>query len=475
MTKQHTKITIVGAGLAGSVLAVYFAKRGLSVDVYEHRPDMRQSSTTAGRSINLALSKRGIHALREVGLLDAIMDMAIPMRGRLIHATDGTLTFQRYGKDDSEVIYSVSRGELNRKLIDLAEAHSNVRLHFQMRCDGIDTTKHQLRVTDERTGKSHSISGQPVVATDGAGSAVRTSMEQHGLVKVSSELLEHGYKELTIPASEAGGFALDPHALHIWPRKSFMLIALPNPDASFTCTLFLRHEGTPGFSSLNTADSIRSFFDSEFPDASALMPTLEKDFLTNPVGILGTIRCFPWHLDGSIALLGDACHAIVPFFGQGMNCAFEDCTVLNDCLDEYGYDWTRIFRIWEKRRKVNADAIADLALENFVEMRDHVADPQFLLTKQIGLELERRFPEYFIPKYSMVTFHRTPYAVALRRGIIQTDILRTLAVGISSAEQVDYALAGRLLRERLRPYSGEAVPEHEATADPPNPPSRTPR
>lgn len=475
MTKQHTRISIVGAGLAGSLLTVYFAKRGFAVDVYEHRSDMRRSSTTAGRSINLALSTRGIHALREVDLLDAIMDLAIPMRGRMIHATDGTLTFQRYGKDDSEVIYSVSRRELNCRLMDLAEAHSDVHLHFHMRCDGIDIAARKLHVTDERTGVAHAIDAGPVIATDGAGSAVRASMERETLVEVSSEMLEHGYKELTIPPATDGGFAMETHALHIWPRKSFMLIALPNPDASFTCTLFLAREGTPGFSSLQTPEDVRTFFDNEFPDAAALMPTLVEDFLENPVGLLGTIRCFPWHHDGTVALLGDACHAIVPFFGQGMNCAFEDCTILNNCLDEYGQDWTRIFQIWEERRKINADAIADLALENFVEMRDHVADPKFLLSKQIGLELERRFPEYFIPKYSMVTFHRTPYAVALRRGIIQSDILRIVSGGISSPEQVDYALADRLLRERLRPYSEEVIEGHETSARTPDSAHRTPR
>ncbi len=456
MTDHQQHILLVGAGLAGSLLSVYLARRGFAVDVYERRPDMRLAHVSAGRSINLALSTRGIHALREVGLVDAIMAIAIPMRGRMIHGEDGSVTFQPYGKDDSEVIYSVSRGDLNRRLMDLAESYPHVRIHFQQRCDGMDFAARAVHFTDEETGAKYTRSEDTVIATDGAGSPIRQSMETTLPFNFSQDFLEHGYKELTIPAADDGGFRIEKHALHIWPRHSFMLIALPNPDGSFTCTLFLQHEGDPGFSSLDTPERVRVFFAREFPDALALMPTLEQDFFSNPTGALGTVRCFPWHVGDAAALLGDACHAVVPFYGQGMNCAFEDCTVLNECLDDFGTDWHRVYAAYQERRKVNADAIADLALENFIEMRDRVADPHFLLTKKVGLVLEDRFPEYFIPKYSMVTFHRTPYAVARRRGQIQQAILEELTRGIDSPEAVDFERASRLITERLRPYAEEA-------------------
>lgn len=455
MNEQKQPILLVGAGLAGSLLAVYLARRGHAVNVYERRADMRLEEMSVGRSINLALSVRGTHALAEVGLLDDIMQMAIPMRGRMIHGSDGSHSFQPYGKDDSEVIYSVSRGELNKRLMTLAESHSGVRLHFRQRCDGMDFARRSVLFTDEVTGRSYERTGMIAIATDGAGSAVRQSMERAGHAHFTQDMLAHGYKELTIPPDDDGHFRLQRNALHIWPRHSFMLIALPNPDGSFTCTLFLQHEGDPGFDALDTPEHVRAFFAREFPDALPLMPTLEEDFFANPTGMLGTVRGYPWHVDGAAALLGDAAHAIVPFFGQGMNCAFEDCTVLNECLEEFGDDWDHVLLAWQERRKANADAIADLALENFVEMRDSVADPHFLLMKKVGLELERRFPEYFIPKYSMVTFHRTPYAVAKQRGRIQQEILENLTHGASGLAEIDFARAGQLITQRLRPYAEE--------------------
>lgn len=456
MSEQKQQILLVGAGLAGSLLAVYLAKRGYTVDVFERRADMRREEMSAGRSINLALSVRGTHALAEVGLLGDIMRLAIPMRGRMIHGLDGSHAFQPYGKDDTEVIYSVSRGELNKRLMTLAEQHPGVRIHFGQRCDGMDFLRRSIFFTDEVSGRSYERSGLPVIATDGAGSAVRHSMERAGHAHFTQDMLPHGYKELTIPPDAEGHFQLEKNALHIWPRHSFMLIALPNPDGSFTCTLFLQHEGNPGFSSLDRPERVRAFFAREFPDTLPLMPTLEEDFFANPTGQLGTVRGYPWHIDGVAALLGDAAHAIVPFFGQGMNCAFEDCTVLNEVLEEIGDDWDHVLHAWQERRKANADAIADLALENFIEMRDSVADPHFLLMKQVGLELERRFPEHFIPKYSMVTFHRTPYAIALQRGRVQQDILERLTQHATRVEDVDFARAKELITSHLRPYAAEA-------------------
>ncbi len=458
MGKKHVKqkILLVGAGLAGSLLAVYLAKRGYAVEVFERRPDMRRENISAGRSINLALSTRGIYALREVGLDDAIMQLAIPMRGRMMHGVDGSLTFQPYGKDESEVIYSVSRGELNIRMMDLAEASPGVHISFQQRCDGMDFTSNVLHLTNEKTGKSYKRRGNAVIASDGAGSPVRQAMEQQKGISVSQEFLPHGYKELHIPPREDGTHRIEKNALHIWPRRAFMLIALPNLDGSFTCTLFLQQDGDPGFSSLQTPEQLHAFFEKEFPDARALMPTLEEDFFRNPTGALGTVRCYPWHVGGTAALLGDAAHAIVPFFGQGMNCAFEDCTVLNECIGALDGDWERVFHAYQERRKLNADAIADLALENFIEMRDRVADERFLLMKKVGLALEERFPTHFIPLYSMVTFHRTPYAVAQSRGQIQFKILEELTRDAKDIGDVDLQHAGSLIRKRLRPYAREA-------------------
>lgn len=456
MNMQTDKIIIAGAGLAGSLLSVYLAQRGFAVDVYERRRDMRKADISAGRSINLALSTRGIFALEEVGIKDEIMQLAIPMRGRMIHALDGSLTFQPYGKDDSEVIYSVSRGELNMRMMTLAEAHADVRIHFRQRCDGMDFSTGDAFFTDEVSGKNYSVSGSTVIGTDGAGSAVRTAIERLGKFTVTQDFLEHGYKELSIPPAEDGSHRIETNALHIWPRRSFMLIALPNLDGSFTCTLFLQHSGHPGFEQLDTPERIRAFFEAEFPDALPLMPTLIEDFEENPIGQLGTVRCSPWHIGGMAALLGDAAHAIVPFYGQGMNCSFEDCSVLNTCIDKFGPDWERIFHAFQKRRKVNADAIADLALANFIEMRDSVADDRFLLMKKVGLMLEKRFPEYFVPQYAMVTFHRIPYSMALTRGRMQQDILERLTEGLTSPDHIDYAKAESLITRTLRPYAEDA-------------------
>ncbi|PLX24187.1 MAG: kynurenine 3-monooxygenase [Ignavibacteria bacterium] len=453
MNEQSEQIIIAGAGLAGSLLSVYLAQRGFAVDVYEQRPDMRRVDISAGRSINLALSTRGIFALSEVGLKDEVMQLAIPMRGRMIHAVDGSLTFQPYGKDDSEVIYSVSRGELNMRMMTLAEGHPDVRLHFGQRCDGVDFTTGTARFVDDESGESYSRSGATIIGTDGAGSAIRTAMQRLGHFDVTQEFLEHGYKELSIPPADDGSHRIDVNALHIWPRRSFMLIALPNLDGSFTCTLFLQHTGDPGFEELNSPERIHGFFQQEFPDALPLMPTLVEDFMENPVGQLGTVRCTPWHVGGMAVLLGDAAHAIVPFYGQGMNCSFEDCTVLNNCIDEFGQDWERVFHVFQKRRKANADAIADLALANFIEMRDSVADARFLLMKKVGLALEERFPEYFVPQYAMVTFHRIPYAAALARGKLQHSILEQLTEGVTDPAEVDFAKAESLITETLRPYA----------------------
>lgn len=449
-TQPH--VILIGAGLSGSLLAVYLARKGFRVDIYERRPDMRREQISAGRSINLALSTRGIHALKEVGLYDQILPLVIPMAGRMVHGIDGSTTYAPYGQREDEVINAVSRGELNKKLMDLAEQFPDIRIHFHQRCTWMDLETGEVELKDENTGAIHYARADTVIGTDGSASALREAMMRtiHQF-NYSQEYLAHGYKELLVPASGDGGFQIANHALHIWPRRSFMLIALPNIDASFTCTLFLAHDGAPGFSALRTPEAVEDFFRGEFPDFIELIPDLTRQFFENPTGALVTIRCSPWRYEGKAALLGDAAHAIVPFFGQGMNCSFEDCTWLNVCIDQEGTDWPRVYAAYEMLRKSNTDAIADLALENFVEMRDLVADPHFLFMKRVGLELEKRFPDRFIPKYSMVTFHRIPYATALERGRIQDTILKTLCVHAGTLDEVDWGNAERMINNMLPP------------------------
>jgi kynurenine 3-monooxygenase len=447
------RITLIGGGLAGPLLAMYLARRSFTVDMYERRADMRNGSAAEGRSINLALSTRGIYALKEIGLDRDILNIAIPMRGRMIHAVDGDLRFQPYGKDETEVIYSVSRSRLNIALLDAAEATGNVSMRFHTRCTGMEFHTNDIFLRNELTGEESAVRTTPVIGTDGSASALRLSMRaQQGFID-RQDVLEYGYKELTIPASANGDFQMEPNALHIWPRKTFMLIALPNIDRTFTCILFYPFKGEESFEHLTTEDEVGRFFRAYFPDALRLMPSAVENFFSNPTGAMVTVRCSPWHVGGKALLLGDAAHAIVPFFGQGMNCAFEDCTELNGCLDRYGADWERVFEEFERLRKPNADAIATLALENFVEMRDLVADPRFLLRKSVELELERRLPGVFISKYGMVTFHRIPYSIAQERGRIQDRLLSELCEGIDRVEDVDWEKAETMIRREVAEIS----------------------
>ena len=446
---SSNRILIVGAGLAGSLLSIYLAKKGFRVEVYEWRPDMRKEKISAGRSINLALSTRGIHALKEVELDNEILKKIIPMKGRMIHSINGKTTFQPYGKEDWEVINSVSRGHLNMVLMDAAEETGNVQLFFRQKCTGMNFKTGEVYFTDVQTSKKYRKKPQTIIATDGANSAIRMSMLKSGRFNFSQSYLEHGYKELAIPPEENGKFRIEKNALHIWPRKSFMMIALPNLDASFTCTLFLPFEGENSFAKLNNKSVLKDFYKKQFPDVISLMPDLEKDFFKNPTGNLVTIKSFPWHVEGKVLLLGDSAHAVVPFYGQGMNCAFEDCTYLNECIDSQGNDWEKVFAEFEKMRKVDADAIADLALENFIEMRDSVADPKFLMKKKVEILLEEQFPGKFKSKYGMVTFSRIPYSNAMEKGRIQDEVLMDLCRQAESIDQVDMNEAYHLINKKL--------------------------
>lgn len=452
--KDATKnVTLIGAGLAGPLLAIYLARRGLQVEIYERRPDMRQVNSGAGRSINLALSVRGFHALREVGIYDAIMKIAVPMRGRMMHALDGELTFQPYGKDESEAIYSVSRANLNIALMNEAEKYPGVVLHFNMRCTGMDFKTSEVKFRHQISGAESLLPAQPVIAVDGSASAIRLDMMRWRRFHYSQHYLEHGYKELTIPAGPNGEYLMNKNALHIWPRGTYMLIALPNLDGSFTCIFFFPFEGDRSFASLNSEEKVTAFFQQQFGDVVPLMPNLVQEYFSNPTGAMVSIKCQPWHVEDKMALLGDAAHAIVPFFGQGVNCAFEDCTIMNECIARHGANWENVFSEYEKLRKVNSDAIADLALENFIEMRDLVADERFLFRKKVEHMLEQRYPQIFIPKYSMVTFHRIPYSVAFARGKIQDEILSELCGQGGDLLALDWQRADHLIHKKLTPIA----------------------
>jgi kynurenine 3-monooxygenase len=438
-------LNIIGAGLAGPLLAILLARRGFAVSVYERRRDPRNSAAEAGRSINLALAARGIRALEHAGLMRRVRPLMIEMRGRMVHEPDRPAALLPYGQRAEEVIYSIGRGALNRLLIEEAARYPQVTLQFEQSCIAAEAPRDALLLRDTLSQRTYEIPLTPTVATDGVGSPVRTSLAQQGLATASEELLDHDYKELTVPAVAA----LDAHALHVWPRRGFMLIALPNTDGSFTATLFLPRGGSSGFSALRTERAVRELFAREFPDILPLMPDLLEQFRTHPQGHLGTVHVAPWHVGGRVLLLGDAAHAIVPFHGQGMNAAFEDCSVL-DALLERHESWEGLFAAFEAERRPNAAAIAQMAIENYGEMRERVLDPKFLRQKAWALELERLYPDKFIPRYSMVMFHpEIPYSEALRRGAAQQRILDELDFRSGGSERLDGELARQLITARL--------------------------
>ena len=418
------KVTIVGAGLVGSLLSIYLSKRGYKVNVFERRADMRLETMSAGRSINLALSDRGWRGLEGVGIADDIKKISIPMYGRFIHHKDGTNAYQPYGKDN-QAIYSVSRADINMKLMDLAEQQENVNIQFNKKCTLINRKDLAITFEDNLTKETSNSSADLLFGADGAFASSRLSIQlQSDRFEYNQHYIDCGYKELIIPAGINGEFLLDKNALHIWPRGSFMMIALPNPDGNFTCTLFLPFEGEKSFSNLKTDKQVEDFFKSEFSDAFTLMPTLISDFKTNTTASLVTVKCAPWVFDNKIGLIGDAAHAIVPFYGQGMNCGFEDCVVLNELIEKHNDDWDIIFPEYEQLRKPDGDAIADLAIANFVEMRDKTADPKFILQKKIEAKFSQHYPDKWIPLYSMVTYSpHIRYSTALKEGQKQQKIM----------------------------------------------------
>lgn len=470
---EKSEVAVVGAGLVGSLLAVFLAKRGFQVDLFERRPDMRKETIAAGRSINLAISTRGITALEAAGMDRSVLAQAVQCKGRLIHpkiadGKIGDLVLQPYGKDDSECINSISRATLNKLLMDRAEETGKVRIHFKQKATAMDFAKKELTFEDEskghHSGEFYKCQADIVIGTDGSASCIREEMVKHPGYVSNTSRLDYGYKELVIPPTKDGGFAMEKNALHIWPRGTFMLMALPNFEGSYTCTLFLPFKGEVSFEKLTDKAAVQAFFEREFADAVPLIEDLTEAFFENPTGHMDTIKCGPWNFGGSTLLLGDAAHAIVPFFGQGANCGFEDLTELDRCFTEMGVnasnstpgagnhsDLEALFTELVKRRKNNCDAIADMAVENFTEMRDKVSDPRFLMGKAVEKVLEKSFPGEYRSRYSLVTFSNAPYTVAQAVGNASDQILATLTQNIEKPEQVDMELAHMLVNEKITP------------------------
>lgn len=445
-------VTIVGAGLCGSLLAIMLARRGIKATLLERRTDPRTTAVAAGRSINLALSARGIRALKHADVFEQVKPLLMPMKGRLVHQPGEKPVLQPYGQRDKEVIYSISRANLNKILIDSAENIHKVRIRFQQEAVKYYTAEAVLRVRDHAGSTDYDVKTRPVIAADGAGSIVRRAYGGSGVIGASESLLGHGYKELAIPSGPDGQHRLDNDVLHVWPRGGFMLIALPNPGGDFTLTLFVPNSGKESFAELDSEAKAAKFFTQHFSDVVPLIDNLKETVNKNPVGILGTVRCKHWHDEDKILLIGDAAHAVVPFHGQGMNLAFEDCVVLDQVLENPKADWNTVFEVFEAEQLRNANAIADMALDNYVEMRDRVRDPKYVLRKSLAFELEKRLPRRFIPRYSMVMFHHEiPYALAQERGAVQQQLLEQLTAGVETIEEIDIEQAVSVVEKRIAP------------------------
>ena len=436
---------MIGAGLTGPLLATYLAQQGYSVEIFERRPDMRKESISAGRSINLALSARGNHALKEVGLYDKIKPNTIPMKGRMIHDLNGNTHLQPYGQKENEVIFSVSRAQLNMDLMTLAEETGKVTIRFNHQLLSADLEQNKLLFQLSNSLEEIELPFNRVIGCDGSASILRKSIVEKANIQYVKKPLGHGYKELTIPPLESGKFRIEPNALHIWPRGNHMLIALPNNDCSFTCTLFFPMTGTKSFETVKTEKDILDLFQSQFHDAIKLIPNLVEDFQKNSTGDLASVYCKPWHLGDKALLIGDAAHAVVPFFGQGMNASFQDCSTLAKLMGQNKNDWKTIFNTFSSVQVENGHAIADMAIENYLEMRDHVNDTEYKKRRNVELKLERMFPGQFIPRYSMVSFHQIPYAEVYQRGGKQFKIIGDVLKADPSGQSIDKVMVEKML------------------------------
>jgi kynurenine 3-monooxygenase len=421
--EQQKSAIIIGAGLVGSLWAVYLSKAGYKVTIYERRSDIRKAEISAGKSINLSLSVRGFTALDAVGVGDEIREIAIPMYGRMVHDMEGNMNFQQYGKE-GEAIYSVSRGKVNAKMMDIAETHGGATIHYNHTCEKVDLEKGIVTLTDTLNNKTFTVESEVIFAVDGAFSNVRyNSMQKMERFTYSQNFIADGYRELLLPADEKGNYRMDKNALHIWPRGRFMLIALANEDGSFTCTLFMPHEGDKyAFDKLNSREAVNTFFLDVFPDFYKMMPNVADAWEDHPLSNLAIIRCYPWH-KGKVALMGDAAHATVPFYGQGMNAGFEDCSVLWGLMQKHKEKWPLVFEEYSRTRKADGDALQDLSLDNYFVMRDFVGDPSFLLRKKIEAKFSTLYPEKWMPLYSQVTFSNIKYSIAYAQGNLQNSIM----------------------------------------------------
>ncbi|QJX46939.1 FAD-dependent monooxygenase [Hymenobacter taeanensis] len=445
---DNEPMTVVGGGLVGSLLALYLARHGHTVQVFERRPDPRSSESLEGRSINLALSDRGWRALQGIGVEEAVREVAIPLYRRVMHDQRGQLTMQPYGHAE-QAIYSVSRAGLNKRLLDLVDQEPRVEVLFNQQCRRVDLRSRTLEMFDAAAGNSQVHTYRHLFGTDGAYSSVRAAMQKTDRFNYSQQYLNYGYKELTIAAGPNNSWAIEKNALHIWPRGQYMMIALPNLDGSFNCTLFFPYEGPNSFETLLTPAQVRGFFEEVFPDAVPLMPELEQEFFENPTSSLVTVRCYPWSVADEVLLLGDASHAIVPFYGQGMNAGFEDCTILQELMTRHGDNWLTIFQEFQQQRKPNADAMADLAVYNFEEMRDRVADPRFLLQKKIESKISAQYPQQWLPLYSQVTFSHLPYAEAWANGQAQERIMQRIMPHIQTEADFELPEVQALIAQEL--------------------------
>lgn len=460
------KILIIGAGLCGSLLALRLAQRGYKVAVYESRPDLRTTDISVGRSINLALSDRGFKALRLANVEEKVKKICIPMYGRLMHDTEGNTFVSNYSGREGEYINSISRGDLNGILLSEAEKYENLSIHFNSSCIAVDIENTTASFKNNVSMEEFTIQADVIFGTDGTGSILRKSyyLEHKFLFSHSQEFLTHGYKELEIPADSFGKHQISKDHLHIWPRGEYMLIALPNTDGSFTVTLFLGHEeGVYNFKDLSSEKKIREFFKEQFPDALALIPNIAEEFANNPTGALGTVKCAPWHYKSNTLLMGDAAHAVVPFYGQGMNASFEDVTVLDTILNQNLDDWEAVFKAYTKARKQDADAIGILAIENYYEMRDHVANPLFKQKRKIEMDLEKNFPTQYFSKYSMVTFNEEiGYHEAMKKGRAQDKALLNLIADNSISTSLNMTKEElKIVLKKIEEHTNEILQEDE--------------